>query len=46
VDAFGDQHAPAWSPDGQTLAYYTYDWNKPKEYQHVVNFLPTPSQQG
>ena len=46
VDAFGDQHAPAWSPDGQNLAYYTFDWNKPKEYQHVVNFLPTPSQQG
>jgi len=30
----------AWSPDGKTLAYLTFDWNKPKEYHHTVHFLP------
>ena len=45
VDAYGDQHAPAWSPDGKTLAYLTFDWLKPKEYQHTVHFLETGREQ-
>ena len=45
VDAYGDQHAPSFSPDGKTLAYLTFDWFKPKEYQHTVHFLDTGEQQ-
>lgn len=44
VDAYGDQHSPSWSPDGKKLAYLTFDWLKPKEYQHTVHFLDTGSQ--
>ena len=38
-DALGDQHAPSWSPDGKTLAYLTFDWNKPKEHQRTLHLM-------
>ncbi|MCA9797441.1 MAG: PD40 domain-containing protein [Candidatus Eremiobacteraeota bacterium] len=35
----GDEHAPAWSPDGHSLAFYCLDWNKEGDDRYTLQVI-------